>query len=187
MCGRRPSGPPVGRLRAAPSPLCVHPCTLILCGVHRAAVPPHLALPMPISLSGGDFLQKKKALLIDDEVSIQTLVRLVLEGNGWQVLVSGEGLPGLALAREHIPDVILLDVALPDVSGLEVCRQLKADPTTRAIPVAMLTAFAQEGDRRVAMALGADDYIPKPWRPATLLAKIAGLMAKSHDSPSSFS
>lgn len=120
----------------------------------------------------------KKLLLIDDEPAIQTLVRLVMEGDGWQVLVSGEGLPGLAIAREQHPEVILLDVALPDISGLEVCRQLKADPATSSIPVAMLTAMAQETDRRAALSLGADDYVTKPWRPAALIARVTGLLKK---------
>ncbi len=123
-------------------------------------------------------MQPKKLLLIDDEPAIQTLVRLVMEGDGWQVLVASEGVPGLTLAREQHPDVILLDVALPDMSGLEVCRQLKADPTTSDIPVAMLTAMAQETDRRAALALGADDYVTKPWRPAALIARVASLSEK---------
>jgi len=123
-------------------------------------------------------LQQKKLLLIDDEPAIQTLVRLVMEADGWQVLVAGEGAQGLALAREQQPDVILLDVALPDVSGLEICRQLKADPVTSSIPVAMLTAMAQETDRRAALALGADDYVTKPWRPAALIARITSLLEK---------
>lgn len=123
-------------------------------------------------------MQAKKLLLIDDEPAIQILVRLVMEGDGWQVLVAGEGVPGLALAKEQHPDVILLDVALPDISGLEVCRQLKSDPCTSSIPVAMLTAMAQETDRRAAMTLGADDYVTKPWRPAALIARITGLVEK---------
>lgn len=123
-------------------------------------------------------MQQKKLLLIDDEPAIQTLVRLVMEADGWQVLVAGEGAHGLALARDQQPDVILLDVALPDVSGLEICRQLKADPATSSLPIAMLTAMAQETDRRAAMALGADDYVTKPWRPAALIARIASLMKK---------
>jgi DNA-binding response OmpR family regulator len=122
--------------------------------------------------------QPRKLLLIDDEPAIQTLVRLVMEGDGWQVLVAGEGAPGLALAREQHPDVILLDVALPDMSGLEVCRQLKADPGTASIPIAMLTAMAQESDRRAAISLGADDYLTKPWRPAVLIARVTSLLEK---------
>ncbi len=123
-------------------------------------------------------MQAKKLLLIDDEPAIQTLVRLVMEADDWQVLVASEGMQGLALAREQHPDVILLDVALPDVSGLEICRQLKADPSTSATPVAMLTAMAQETDRRAAMALGADDYVTKPWRPAALVARVTSLLEK---------
>lgn len=123
-------------------------------------------------------MQPRKLLLIDDEPAIQTLLRLVMEGDGWQVLVAGEGVQGLALAREQRPDVILLDVALPDLSGLEVCRQLKADPNTSYIPIAMLTAMAQETDRRAAFALGADDYVTKPWRPAALIARVTGLLEK---------
>ena len=124
-------------------------------------------------------MDTKTVLLIDDEPAIQTLVRLVLEGEGWRVLVAGEGSQGLHLAREQHPDVILLDVALPDISGLEVCRQLKADLATSSIPIAMLTALAQETDRTAAMALGADDYVTKPWRPATLVAKTSLLLEKA--------
>lgn len=125
----------------------------------------------------------KKALVIDDEPAIQTLVRLVLEADGWQVLTAGEGRRGLALAREQQPDVILLDVALPDMSGLEVCRQLKSDPATSSIPIAMLTAMAQEADRSTATALGADEYLTKPWRPAVLTTRVAGLLQKSRTNP----
>lgn len=123
-------------------------------------------------------MEARNLLLIDDEPAIQTLVRLVMEGDGWKVLVAGEGTPGLALAREQHPDVILLDVALPDMSGLEVCRQLKADPNTASIPIAMLTAMAQETDRRAALSLGADDYVTKPWRPAALITRVSGLLEK---------
>ncbi|MGE5619950.1 MAG: response regulator transcription factor [Sphingomonadaceae bacterium] len=129
-------------------------------------------------------MQPKKLLLIDDEPAIRTLVRLVMEGDGWHVLVASDGNQGLALAREQHPDVILLDVALPDLSGLEVCRQLKSDPDTASIPVAMLTAMAQETDRRAAMSLGADDYVTKPWRPAALIAKVTSLLEKRGSSPS---
>ncbi len=125
----------------------------------------------------------KKLLLIDDEPAIQTLVRLVMEGDGWQVLVVSEGALGLALARQQHPDVILLDVALPDVSGLEICRQLKADPSTGSIPIAMLTAMAQETDRRAALSLGADDYVTKPWRPATLISRVTSLLEKKDSNP----
>jgi len=128
-------------------------------------------------------LQRKKLLLVDDEPAIQTLVRLVMEADEWQVLVASEGMRGLDMARKQHPDVILLDVVLPDISGLEVCRQLKADPATSDVPVAMLTAMAQETDRRAAMALGADDYLTKPWRPAALRARVASLMEKQASRP----
>ncbi len=128
-------------------------------------------------------MQRKKLLLVDDEPAIQTLVRLVMEADEWQVLVASEGMRGLDMARKQHPDVILLDVVLPDISGLEVCRQLKADPATSDVPVAMLTAMAQETDRRAAMALGADDYLTKPWRPAALRARVASLMEKQASRP----
>ncbi|MHB0868788.1 MAG: response regulator transcription factor [Chloroflexota bacterium] len=121
-------------------------------------------------------MSSKTALLIDDEPAIHALVRLTMEGVGWRVLTAGNGADGLVIARAEHPDIILLDIVLPDLSGLEVCRQLKSEPDTRPIPIIVLTAMAGESNRQAAFAMGADDYMVKPWRHANLLNRALALL-----------
>jgi len=98
---------------------------------------------------------------------------------GWDPHVTGDGAEALAYVRTTPPDLVLLDVMLPGLSGLEVCRALRADPTTAAIPIIMLTARVEEADRIAGLEMGADDYISKPFSPSELLARIKALMRRS--------
>ena len=114
----------------------------------------------------------KKILVIEDEKDIQTLLQYNLQQAGYDAVVCENGEDGLWLAIEHKPDLILLDWMLPLLSGIEVLRQLRNRSDTREIPVMMLTARGEEGDRLRGLDGGADDYVTKPFSPAELVARI---------------
>jgi two-component system phosphate regulon response regulator PhoB len=113
-----------------------------------------------------------KVLIADDEEAMRTLVRITLGPGEFELLEADDGATALALAREHRPDLFLLDWAMPVMSGLEVCQRLRADATTRDLRIVMLTARAQAFDRRAAEEAGVDDYITKPFSPLQLLDKV---------------
>src|SRR5207302_9825522 len=108
-------------------------------------------------------------LIADDEASIVELVRVTLEDERIQVVEALDGETALALAETHRPDLVLLDVNLPDMSGLEVCAQLRRDPRLASMKIVMLTAAAQADDVRRGLAAGADHYLTKPFSPLRLL------------------
>ena len=110
----------------------------------------------------------KKVLVVEDDMDNRRIVVKVLSVEGYQVTQATDGLEALARVREERPDVILMDLALPNMDGWEATRQLKSDPATRSIPVVALTAFAMRGDEEQARAAGCDDYLPKPARPAAI-------------------
>lgn len=114
-------------------------------------------------------------LLVEDEPVIRELVKSMLTDGGVDVEVAGSGVEGLKLARTRPFHLILLDVVLPQMDGITVCRMLKADPDTRQIPVYMLTAKARKADVEAATTAGADGYIHKPFRGAELMALVARL------------
>ncbi len=124
----------------------------------------------------------KKLLIADDEDGIRSLVRMTLEADSYEILEARDGEEALALAREHRPDLILLDVMMPGASGVEVCRALKSDASTSGITIIMLTAQAQEEDREEGVAAGADDYFTKPFSPVGLLYKVEEVFAGSEAS-----
>src|SRR5258706_14812287 len=105
---------------------------------------------------------KGTILVIDDELDLIELVRYNIEKEGFEVLGAADGESGLAKAAQHKPDLVLVDVMLPGIDGLEVCRALRSDVRTSRIPVVMLTAKSNESDRVVGLELGADDYVTKP-------------------------
>lgn len=111
-------------------------------------------------------------LVVEDEKNILELVRYNLEREGYQVLTATDGGQCLALTRTKAPDLIVLDVMLPQMDGLEVCRALRHDATTKNIPVIMLSARAGEIDRLLGLEMGADDYVTKPFSPRELTARI---------------
>ena len=114
----------------------------------------------------------RKLLIADDESGIRSLVRMTLERDSYQILEASDGVEAIAMAREYHPEVVLLDVMMPGLSGFDVCRALKDDPTTAAATVVLLTAKAQESDRAEGIAAGADDYFTKPFSPIALLRKV---------------
>lgn len=122
--------------------------------------------------------QKKKILLIDDEEDLIEELKLGLEGNGCEVLTAYDGQEGLEKARREKPDLILLDILMPEVNGFQVCHDLKKDTATQSIPVIMLTAMAQEKDKSWGKECGADAYITKPCAMKPLLSKIKSLLFK---------
>lgn len=113
----------------------------------------------------------RRLLIADDESGIRSLVRMTLERDS-QIIEASDGEEAIALAREFHPEVVLLDVMMPGLSGFDVCRALKGDPTTAEATVVLLTAKAQESDRAEGIAAGADDYFTKPFSPIGLLRKV---------------
>jgi two-component system phosphate regulon response regulator PhoB len=111
-------------------------------------------------------------LVADDEDGVRALVRMTLEGESLEILEAADGEQAVAMAREYHPDVVLLDVMMPGRSGFDVCRDLKADPSTAGITIILLTARAQNADREEGQAAGADDYFTKPFSPIALLRKV---------------
>lgn len=118
----------------------------------------------------------KKVLIVEDEVKIARLVRDYLRQAGFDVVEATDGPSGLAMARSERPDMIVLDLGLPGMDGLDVTRQLRA---TSSVPIIMLTARTEESDRIVGLELGADDYVDKPFSPKELVARIRAVMRRA--------
>ncbi len=122
-------------------------------------------------------MARKRILLTDDEEPVRTLVALTLKSDGqYEFLEATNGLEALEVARREAPDLILLDVLMPHLDGIEVCARLKKDPATRHIPVILLTALVQEKDKQKAREAGAEGYFSKPFSPTALLEKINGVL-----------
>jgi two-component system phosphate regulon response regulator PhoB len=115
-------------------------------------------------------------LLAEDDVDIRLLLTLKLEQASHEVRGFGDGASALADAREHPPDLAVLDVLMPGMTGLEVCRELRKDPATADVPVIILTARAQQADVTAGFAAGANDYIAKPFSPRDLAMRIKALL-----------
>jgi DNA-binding response OmpR family regulator len=118
-------------------------------------------------------------LVAEDDRDIADLIAHYFSRAGWRAHVTASGDEALASARRSPADLVILDVMLPGLSGLEVCRALRADKATAAIPIIMLTARAEEGDRIIGLEIGADDYISKPFSPNELVARVRALMRRS--------
>ena len=127
----------------------------------------------------------RTVLVIDDEPELVKLLDYNLTKAGYLVLTAKDGESGLAAARRHTPDVIILDVMMPGLDGWEVCKRLRQDPATSALPILMLTAKADEGDRVLGLELGADDYVTKPFGVRELLARVKALLRRAEASASS--
>ena len=128
----------------------------------------------------GEYLMAKGCILvIDDETDLIELVRYNLEQEGFQVKSAVDGESGLNIAIQESPDLVLIDLMLPGMDGLEVCRSLRADNRTAAIPVIMLTAKSAESDRVVGLELGADDYVVKPFSPRELAARVKAVLRRT--------
>jgi two-component system phosphate regulon response regulator PhoB len=122
-------------------------------------------------------------LIVEDEAPLVTLLRYNLEREGFAVLDAQDGEEALVIAREQKPDLVLLDWMLPLMSGIELCRQLRRNPETRALPVVMLTARGEEGDKLRGLDSGADDYVTKPFSPSELVARIRAVLRRAHPAP----
>ncbi len=119
-----------------------------------------------------------RVLVTEDSQDIADLIRHFLEKAGHTVTVTTSGTEGLRRARSERPDLVVLDLMLPGLDGLQVCRALRADPATAAIPIIMVTARTEEADRIRGLELGADDYITKPFSPRELAARVAALLRR---------
>src|SRR5881394_11969 len=119
---------------------------------------------------------KPKILVADDEPDAIELVEFNLKNAGYEVITAANGAAALKKARSALPNLIVLDLMLPEVDGLEVCKLLRRDPRTRAIPIIMLTAKAAEIDRVLGLELGADDYVTKPFSPRELVLRVKRLL-----------
>jgi two-component system phosphate regulon response regulator PhoB len=122
---------------------------------------------------------KRTILIIEDETDILEILKYNLSKNGFAHLSAESGEQGLELATAKQPDLVLLDLMLPRMDGLEVCRRLRAQERTRNIPIVMLTAKGTEADVVLGLTLGADDYVPKPFSPAELLARIKAVLRRN--------
>lgn len=118
-------------------------------------------------------MTSERILVVEDNEDNLQLVRFLLERGGYQVLCAYNGREGLALARQHLPDLILMDLSLPEVDGWQAAEQLKADPATASIPLWALTAHTLPGDRQKALSTGFDGYFSKPIDVANFIVNIA--------------
>ena len=117
-----------------------------------------------------------KVLIADDHEGMRALMRMTLEGDQFDVLEAADGVAAAELAKGELPDLIFLDWTMPGLSGIEVCRELRADPSTAAIKIVMVTARVQEREREAAFEAGVDDYITKPFSPIELLDKVVEVL-----------
>jgi two-component system, OmpR family, phosphate regulon response regulator PhoB len=118
-------------------------------------------------------------LVVDDEPAIVELVRYNLEKAGFHVATAGDGREARLIIDERAPDLVVLDWMLPERSGLELCRELRRKPGTRALPIVLLTARGEESDRIRGLETGADDYVSKPFSPSELVARVRALLRRS--------
>ena len=126
-------------------------------------------------------MAKEKILIIEDEKDIVRMLDYNLKKEGFRALSANNGEDGLDMARKEHPDLILLDLMLPEMDGLEVCKAIKNDTKTAHIPIIILTAKAQETDKIVGLELGADDYMTKPFSPRELIARIKAVLRRAKE------
>ncbi|HEY3231158.1 MAG TPA: response regulator transcription factor [Roseiflexaceae bacterium] len=118
-------------------------------------------------------------LVVDDEPGIVAIARDYLDRAGFRVISAGDGITALRLARTERPSLLVLDLMLPGMDGLDVARALREDPATRALPIIMLTARVEEADKLIGLELGADDYITKPFSPRELVARVRAVLRRA--------
>ena len=128
-------------------------------------------------------MPKETILIIEDEKNVAELVQYNLEQEEYRVLKSMKGGDGLLQARKKKPDLILLDLMLPEMSGIEICKVLKREDATSHIPIIILTAKGTEADKVVGLELGADDYITKPFSPRELVARVKAVLRRVSEKP----
>lgn len=121
----------------------------------------------------------KRLLIVEDDPDIVQLLTHYLEKEGYQVHAAGTGVEGLHAAGALLPDLLILDLMLPGMEGYEVCKRLRAEPMTAALPIMMLTARGDETERIIGMEVGADDYVTKPFSPKEVVARVKALLRRS--------
>src|SRR5215831_11802079 len=136
----------------------------------------------PYGQASQEGLPPLKVLVIDDTENIVEFIKLGLKYEGFQVEAAADGPEGLAAAQRIIPDLIILDLMLPSMDGLEVCRRLRSNPTTRDVPILMLTAKDDVRDRITGLDTGADDYLTKPFSFEELVARIRAVLRRQNRS-----
>jgi len=124
-------------------------------------------------------MSKSTVLVIDDEKDLLELVEYNLRKEHLEVQTASDGQTGLELAFKHRPSLVILDLMMPGIGGMDVCRQLRADSRTSTVPIIMLTARAAETDRIVGLEVGADDYVTKPFSPRELVARVRAVLRRS--------
>jgi len=124
----------------------------------------------------------REVLVVEDEPDIRRLVVLHLEGDGFRCRTAANGLDALREAKANVPDLVVLDLMLPELDGLEVCRRLRSDASTAGVPIIMLTAKSDEVDRVVGLEVGADDYVAKPFSPKELVARVRAVLRRARPS-----
>lgn len=120
-----------------------------------------------------------KIVVADDDADIRDLVVFKLEQSGHQLIAAGDGAAAVEACRRELPDLAVLDVMMPGMSGLDACRELRSDPALAGIPVILLTARAQETDIQQGFNVGADDYVVKPFSPRELASRVAAVLQRS--------
>jgi len=128
-------------------------------------------------------MSKERLLVIEDDADIQELIRVPLLRNGFQVTCVENGTSALEAVRTETYDLVLLDLMLPDMDGLDICKFLKRDPKTAVLPVVIVTAKREDADVVVGLELGADDYVVKPFSPRVLLARIQAILRRRRHVP----
>lgn len=126
-------------------------------------------------------MPQPKVLIVDDEKNIVEAIKYNLDKAGFRTLTASDGKRALELAQRELPDLITLDVMIPELDGWEVCRLLRQDPRTKHIPVIMLTVKHEETDKIVGLELGADDYMTKPFSPKELVARIKAILRRTKE------
>jgi two-component system phosphate regulon response regulator PhoB len=125
-------------------------------------------------------MAKQKVLIIEDEQSLSDVLKYNMEKEGFDVDVAADGQEGLRRAQAILPDLVILDLMLPQIEGYEVCRQLRSDPKTQSTRILMLTARGDEVDEIVGFSMGADDYVTKPFKIKPLIHRVKALLRRGH-------
>jgi two-component system phosphate regulon response regulator PhoB len=124
---------------------------------------------------------RDRILVVEDEKDVRDMIRIHLKAAGFDVLEAHNGAEGLAIAKQDLPAVIILDLMMPEMSGVEVCRALRRNPTTSRIPILMLTAKSMENDKVAGFECGADDYVTKPFSPRELVLRVRAVARRRQD------
>jgi two-component system phosphate regulon response regulator PhoB len=124
---------------------------------------------------------RERVLVVDDEPDVRMLLRTNLRAGGFDVLEASNGAEGLAIAKHELPTVIILDLMMPEMSGIEVCRALRKHPPTSRIPILMLTAKTTEEDKVAGFEVGADDYVTKPFSPREVVLRVRAVARRKPD------